>query len=609
VAKLSELKAQAEALEAAGRHDQALRIYEHVLKHLEGTDAIEREFPLYVKAGDALAAVDRTAEALDRYRAAATRYAKQGSAEGIIELCTKIQAVDSTQSTVHFALAGALLDNGHAEAARLVLVDFAERTNRQKMAQGLGQLEGRAFDKVTVVLRKAIDTGLGRASAPAAPPPVAETPPEPPPAEETVEEPEDAAEPESSAEEPSSAAPAAADDETEDAAPDDATEEPTAVDNGLVFLTSASDDAVAEEHADDAVAEEPADEPAEPEVGAAERVQSEATPDAGFVVEHGATEPEVVDESPDPVEEEPEPAEPEVEPEAARPSSDRAPAPWDRPQEPRVVVRDDEPKKRKKAAKRPWLVPVAVVVVLAGAGGALVAFDVISLGGGDDGGAQIGPPPVAAPLPAPAQEDAALDSAAADSGAVDAEGLAALDSVAADETSVSETPLGAADDSVAAGDEEPTESETPEEAGEEPSEDDTTTVIPPAPALPEVVPAEEPAEEPAEDPAEEPASAQPPVAAVEIIAIDGLDIDGEVRTANGWQLGQTLATGEVVTLTVVSGDAAAPDGIVDVRTDAESGQTIGEADHSGYRVTIRGTISEVLMRDLLQRLGARPRSN
>ena len=368
MAKLSELKAQAESLSASGRHDQASRIYEHVLKHLEGSDAIEREFPLYVKAGDVLVALDRPQEALERYRAAATRYAKAGDADAVIELCAKIQTADPGQTSVHFSLAGAVLDHGHIDAARLVLVDFAERTGRQKMVQGLAQLEGRPADTVTVVLRKAIETGLGRMPAPVEPPPVTATPTDvvdeaDAVATETVQEPEESLEPEAPEASFEVERASAADDDgaaerlEAEAAAAEARETQEGLDsmgNGLVVLTSESDDTDANDEAQPA-ASEPSEEAAPSEFlvehGGVESHEADASLDAPAAAEAGDDEVLVSDDA-------------EVagggdvgaglaveETTPPRPSVDRQPAPWDRAPEPRVVFRDD----KEHAPSRSWV--------------------------------------------------------------------------------------------------------------------------------------------------------------------------------------------------------------------------------------------------------------
>ena len=68
MAKVSELKERARAHEKEGEHEKALKIYQHVLKHLEGSPAIKRELPMYVKAGDLQIKLEDKAGAIASYR-------------------------------------------------------------------------------------------------------------------------------------------------------------------------------------------------------------------------------------------------------------------------------------------------------------------------------------------------------------------------------------------------------------------------------------------------------------------------------------------------------------------------------------------------------------
>ena len=577
MAKLSELKAQAETLAAAGRHDQALRIYDHVLQHLEGTEAIGREFPLYVKAGDAHVALGQVHEAVERYRAAAARYAAVGAADEIVELCGKIEAADSSQRTVHFVLAGLLLDHGHAEPARAVLADFARRTERHKMLQGLEQLAGRPAEQVTGVLRKAIDTGLGRATAPQAA--AAATPPPSPPVDEPHEEPA----PPPAPEEPSAMEGTAVDEE----APADV-EEPvveTAIGggNGLVLLGDA----------DDLGGVQTSEAVEEPQL---ESVEDEERAASGFVIEHGSQEPPheaPEDQEPEaPVQEEAEPEEqvilqesvsevPERAP-ARRESESRRPAPWDRAPEPRIVMRDDQPRP---SPKRRWVLPVVALVIVVAGGAALVMTGVIPLGGDGvaTGADVVTTPPTTLPTSDPAP--ALPDSVTGDSVSAAASSLQSIDTLGASEASAPGTgaeiqPTG-----------------TPEAPGAAPeplSGSDTASGedLPPDTAPSEATP---------------PTTAPtPPVSRSEIVAIGDLDILRATQTATGWDVVQILETGDTVMVAMRPGSPTAVDSVLSVSTDVD-GNTMGTADYSGFRVTVRGLIDADQMWAVLGRLIMRPR--
>ena len=52
MATVSELKEKASSYEQEGQVEQALAVYDHILKHLEGKPAIAKLVPLFVKVGD-----------------------------------------------------------------------------------------------------------------------------------------------------------------------------------------------------------------------------------------------------------------------------------------------------------------------------------------------------------------------------------------------------------------------------------------------------------------------------------------------------------------------------------------------------------------------------
>jgi len=119
VAKVSELKERARAYEKEGEHEKALKIYLHVLSHLEGSPAIKRELPMYVKAGDLQIRLEDTAGAIASYEKAAEQYAEHGSAKSVIALAAKVLRVDPMKADFHLVHTRALIDHGHIAAARV----------------------------------------------------------------------------------------------------------------------------------------------------------------------------------------------------------------------------------------------------------------------------------------------------------------------------------------------------------------------------------------------------------------------------------------------------------------------------------------------------------
>ena len=81
MAKVSDLKDRARAFERRGQIEKALTVYQHIIKHLEGTPAIVPELQLYVKAGDLLLKLEDPEAGLAMYERAAEQLAAHGSAK------------------------------------------------------------------------------------------------------------------------------------------------------------------------------------------------------------------------------------------------------------------------------------------------------------------------------------------------------------------------------------------------------------------------------------------------------------------------------------------------------------------------------------------------
>jgi hypothetical protein len=202
------LKQQARALEQQGSVDAALEVYRRILADLEAIGGVRQELPLLIKIGDLLAKTDDAEGAAQMYERAAGEYALQGSANSVISLCDKILRTDPQETGAYLRLARRLLDAGHVEGCRQVLIDYAQRGQLDKTREGLEALHGRPDEEVRRRLDKAIFTAerrlarrprpprpAPRAAAPAAPPvPVSEEEPPAPP--ELEPEPDEEPEPE-----------------------------------------------------------------------------------------------------------------------------------------------------------------------------------------------------------------------------------------------------------------------------------------------------------------------------------------------------------------------------------------------------------------------------
>jgi len=160
VPTVSELKDQARALEQLGDFPKALTIYKHILRHVEGTPAIAKLIPLYVKVGDLHSKLNEPAEAVAAYEKAAAQYAQAGAAQRVTALCEKIVRVAPTKQDVHLLYARELLEHGHPGSARDVLSVYAQRSGLDRALEALDDLAGRPNEEVSPMLEHLLDSGL-----------------------------------------------------------------------------------------------------------------------------------------------------------------------------------------------------------------------------------------------------------------------------------------------------------------------------------------------------------------------------------------------------------------------------------------------------------------
>ncbi|MFQ5703618.1 MAG: hypothetical protein ACE5HT_06320 [Gemmatimonadales bacterium] len=153
MATVSELKDQARALEQKGEFDKALKIYQHILRHVEGTPAVSKVIPLYVKVGDLFLKLERTADARVAYEQAAELYAKEGAAQRVSALCVKLRRLmpdEYADAPVKYA--GILVDSGHVGSARDVLAEYAQEAKLPDASDALENLAGRPSEEIQPML-------------------------------------------------------------------------------------------------------------------------------------------------------------------------------------------------------------------------------------------------------------------------------------------------------------------------------------------------------------------------------------------------------------------------------------------------------------------------
>ncbi len=155
---ISDLKDQARAFEQQGQVERALTVYQHILKHLEGTPAIIKVLPLYVKAGDLLAKLGRSDEAVSSFGMAAEHYSSTGAATRVSSLCAKIVRLAPDRTDVYTRFARLLIEHGHVGSARDVLAEYARLANMDRALETLDDLAGRSNSEVQPMLERLLES-------------------------------------------------------------------------------------------------------------------------------------------------------------------------------------------------------------------------------------------------------------------------------------------------------------------------------------------------------------------------------------------------------------------------------------------------------------------
>ncbi len=151
--RIADLKKQAQVLEQGGDAAAALTIYDEILGELERL-ALQPDGALCVKIGDLSLKAGQRSRAVSLFELAAEEYAREGSHKAVTALCLKILRTNPRRKDSHIRYAKQLFHNGHLEAARLVLLDYAERTGLEKTRDTLQSLSERSETEQKAKLEK-----------------------------------------------------------------------------------------------------------------------------------------------------------------------------------------------------------------------------------------------------------------------------------------------------------------------------------------------------------------------------------------------------------------------------------------------------------------------
>jgi hypothetical protein len=153
IVRIADLKKQARLLEQGGDAAAALTMYDEILGELERL-ALRPEGALYVKVGDLSLKTGQRSRAVSLFELAAEEFAREGSHKAVAALCLKILRTNPRRKDAHVRFAKRLFENGHIEAARLVLLDYAERTGLEKTLTTLRSLSERSATEQKAKLEK-----------------------------------------------------------------------------------------------------------------------------------------------------------------------------------------------------------------------------------------------------------------------------------------------------------------------------------------------------------------------------------------------------------------------------------------------------------------------
>lgn len=137
-------KQEARQLEQQGRFREALAMYRHVLTSVEGTPELLQELPLYVKAGDLYLKLDNPKAAVSLYERVGKIYAAHGSANSVNAICAKVLRVMPERTHIYRRLVGIMVEHGHVEAGREVMMQWTDRFRLTDTRGALERLSGRS---------------------------------------------------------------------------------------------------------------------------------------------------------------------------------------------------------------------------------------------------------------------------------------------------------------------------------------------------------------------------------------------------------------------------------------------------------------------------------
>ena len=150
-------KQHAQALERKGKTARAITAYRQILDHLDGTEGLLREVPLFVKVADLCFDEDDKNTALAMYDRAAQLYAEYGSGKSVIAICKKILKVLPEATNTHVHYARLMVEGEYIAEARKVLINYAQLFDLPKVQRALDSMGGRSKSEMATILEMVIE--------------------------------------------------------------------------------------------------------------------------------------------------------------------------------------------------------------------------------------------------------------------------------------------------------------------------------------------------------------------------------------------------------------------------------------------------------------------
>jgi hypothetical protein len=151
------MKEEARSFEEGGRFADAFALYRVILAHLEEKPPTRQVLPFYLKVGDLAHRLGDTRTALTTYARGAERFAGQGDAHSVADLCLRILQTEPTRKDVHARFARRLLVHGYVEPARQLLLDYARRARRDNLHRMLARMDRWPEEEVRRLLTDFLD--------------------------------------------------------------------------------------------------------------------------------------------------------------------------------------------------------------------------------------------------------------------------------------------------------------------------------------------------------------------------------------------------------------------------------------------------------------------